>query len=116
MSGHDASKSLRDRLAPEMLLYGLIRAVGRFTRSGLSEEALADPDDAPDLEWQVLAAEWETSVFEPSTGRSRLTSDYGMTSTDAPGPQTSKGGAWFGRSATQEIASTTTGLPRSTSA
>jgi hypothetical protein len=29
MSGHDASKSPRDRLAPEMLLYGFVRAVGR---------------------------------------------------------------------------------------
>jgi hypothetical protein len=64
MSGHDASKGPRDRLAPEMLLYGFVRAVGRFTRSGLSEEALADPDDAPDLERQVLAAEWGTAVFE----------------------------------------------------
>ena len=64
MSGHDASKSPRDRLAPEMLLYGFVRAVGRFTRSGLSEEALADSDDAPDLERHVLAAEWETAVFE----------------------------------------------------
>lgn len=46
------------------MLYGFVRAVGRFTRSGLSEEALADSDDAPDLERQVLAAEWETAVFE----------------------------------------------------
>jgi hypothetical protein len=26
-----------------MLLYGFMRAVGRFKRSGLTEEALADP-------------------------------------------------------------------------
>jgi hypothetical protein len=40
MSGHDISKSPRDRLAPEMLLYGFVRAVGRFTSSGVTEEAL----------------------------------------------------------------------------
>jgi hypothetical protein len=47
-----------------MLLYGFVRAVGRFTRSGLGEEVLTDSDDAPDLDRQVLAAEWETAVFE----------------------------------------------------
>ncbi len=47
-------KNPRDRLAPEMLLYGFVRAVGRFTRSGLSDEALPDSDDASDLERKVL--------------------------------------------------------------
>ncbi len=47
-----------------MLLYGFVRAVGRFTRSGLSDEALPDSDDASDLDRKVLAAEWETAVFE----------------------------------------------------
>ena len=64
MPDHDASDGTRDRLSPEMLLYGFVRAVGRFTRSGLSEEALTGSDDAPDLDHQVLAAEWETAVFE----------------------------------------------------
>lgn len=64
MPDQGPTEGSRDRLAPEMLLYGFVRAVGRFTRSGLSEEALADSDDAPGLERQVLAAEWETAVFE----------------------------------------------------
>lgn len=64
MPSRGTSNSPRDRLAPEMLLYGFVRAVGRFTRSGLSEEALADSYDAPDFERQVLAAEWETAIFE----------------------------------------------------
>jgi hypothetical protein len=64
MPDHDTSGGTRDQLAPEMLLYGFVRAVGRFTRSGLSEEPLAGPDDAPDLDRQVLAVEWGTAVFE----------------------------------------------------
>ena len=64
MPDHDTSGGTRGRLAPEMLLYGFVRAVGRFTRSGLSEEPLAGPDDAPDLDRQVLAVEWGTAVFE----------------------------------------------------
>jgi hypothetical protein len=64
MPDHDTSDGTGDRLAPEMLLYGFVRAVERFTRSGLSEESLAGPDDAPDLDRQVLAAEWGTAVFE----------------------------------------------------
>lgn len=64
MPDRDTSGGTRDRLAPEMLLYGFVSAVGRFTRSGLSEESLAGPDDAPDLDRQVLAAEWGTAVFE----------------------------------------------------
>jgi hypothetical protein len=47
-----------------MLLYGLVRAVGRFTNSGLNEDALTEPGNAPDLDRQVLAAEWGTAVFE----------------------------------------------------
>ena len=64
MPDHETSNDTPDRLAPEMLLYGLVRAVGRFTKSGLSEEPLTGSDDAPDLDRQVLAAEWETAVFE----------------------------------------------------
>jgi hypothetical protein len=60
---HGSSKGAQNRLAPEMLLYGLVRAVGRFTKSGLSEEPLTGSDDAPDLDRQVLAAEWGTAVF-----------------------------------------------------
>lgn len=47
-----------------MLLYGLVRAVGRFTTSGVSQEVLAASGDAPDLDRQVLIAEWTTAVFE----------------------------------------------------
>jgi hypothetical protein len=64
MPDQDASDGGRDRLSPEMLLYGFVRAVGRFTRSGLNEEAITGLNDAPDLDRQVLAAEWGTAVFE----------------------------------------------------
>jgi hypothetical protein len=64
MPDHDVSDGAQDRLALEMLLYGLVRAVGRFTRSGLNEEALSGPDEALDLDHQVLAVEWGTALFE----------------------------------------------------
>jgi hypothetical protein len=63
MPDQDAPDGARDRLAPEMLLYGCVRAVGRYTRTGLNEEATAGAD-APRLDRQVLAAEWGTAVFE----------------------------------------------------
>jgi hypothetical protein len=88
MSGHDASKSPRDRLAPEMLLYGFVRAVGRSREAASAGKRWPTLTTPPDLERQVLAAEWETAVFEASTGRSRWTSHYGTISTDAIGPQT----------------------------
>jgi hypothetical protein len=47
----------RDRLEPEVLLYGFMRSIGRFTRSGLSGENLTDPDQDDDLDRQVLAIE-----------------------------------------------------------
>lgn len=64
MPDHHTSDATRDRLAPEIMLYGFVRAVGRYTRSGLSEDSLAGPGDAPDLDRQVLAAEWGTALFE----------------------------------------------------
>lgn len=64
MSDRDASNSPRDQLTPEMLLYGFMRAVGRFTRSGLSGENLTEPDQDDDLDRQVLAVEWSNAVFE----------------------------------------------------
>jgi len=54
----------RDRLAPEALLYGFMRSIGRFTRSGLSGEVLTDPDDDDDLDREVLIVEWSNAVFE----------------------------------------------------
>ena len=64
MPDQDASNIPRDQLAPEMLLYGFMRAVGRFTRSGLSGENLTEPDQDDDLDRQVLAVEWSNAVFE----------------------------------------------------
>lgn len=54
----------RDRLEPEVLLYGFMRSIGRFTRSGLSGESLEEPDQEDDLDRQVLAIEWTNAVFE----------------------------------------------------
>lgn len=64
MPDRDASNSPRDQLTPEMLLYGFMRAVARFTRSGLSSENLTEPDQDDDLDRQVLAVEWSNAVFE----------------------------------------------------
>jgi hypothetical protein len=47
-----------------MLLYGFVRAVGRFTTSGLDKEALARSDDDSDFDRRVLTADWGTAVFE----------------------------------------------------
>lgn len=47
-----------------MLLYGFMRAIGRFTRSGLSDDSLKTPDQDDDLDRQVLAIEWSNAVFE----------------------------------------------------
>jgi len=54
----------RDRLEPEILLYGFMRSVGRFTRSGLSGDDLTEPDQDDDPDRQVLAIEWSNAVFE----------------------------------------------------
>jgi hypothetical protein len=54
----------QDRLAPEALLYGLMRSIGRFTRSGLSGETLVDLDEDDDLDREVLVIEWSNAVFE----------------------------------------------------
>jgi hypothetical protein len=54
----------RDRLEPEVLLYGFMRSIGRFTRSGLGGESLTEPDQDDDLDRQVLAIEWTNAVFE----------------------------------------------------
>lgn len=64
MPASEASESARGRLAPEMLLYGFVRAVGRFTTSGLDKEALARSDDDSDFDRRVLTADWGTAVFE----------------------------------------------------
>lgn len=64
MANQEAPDRTRDRLAPPMLLYGLVRAVGRFTSSGLTEDALSGPDNTLDLDRQVLTAEWGAAVFE----------------------------------------------------
>jgi hypothetical protein len=53
----------RDRLEPEVLLYGFMRSIGRFTRSGLSGESLTEPDH-DDLDRQVPVIEWTNAVFE----------------------------------------------------
>jgi hypothetical protein len=54
----------RDRLAPEALLYGFMRSIGRFTRSGLSGETLTDLDEDDDLDREVFVIEWSNAVFE----------------------------------------------------
>jgi hypothetical protein len=54
----------RGSLEPEVLLYGFMRAIGRFTRSGLSSENLTEPGQDDDLDRQVLAIEWSNAVFE----------------------------------------------------
>jgi hypothetical protein len=54
----------RDRLQPEVLLYGFMRSIGRFTRSGLSGENLTEPDQDDDLDRPVLTIEWTNAVFE----------------------------------------------------
>jgi hypothetical protein len=56
-----------DRLAPEALLYGFMRSIGRFTRSGLSGETLVDLDEDDDLDREVLVIEWSNAVFEALT-------------------------------------------------
>jgi hypothetical protein len=54
----------RDRLGPEVLLYGFMRSIARFTRGGLSGETLTDPDEDDDPNRQVLTIEWSNAVFE----------------------------------------------------
>jgi hypothetical protein len=54
VAGDPESGVRRDRLEPEVLLYGFMRSIGRFTRSGLSE-SLTEPDQDDDLDRQVLA-------------------------------------------------------------
>jgi hypothetical protein len=64
MPNQEAPDRTRDQLAPPMLLYGLVHAVGRFTSSGLTEDSLSGPDNTLDLDRQVLTAEWGAAVFE----------------------------------------------------
>jgi hypothetical protein len=64
VTGDPESGVRRDRLEPEVLLYGFMRSIGRFTRSGLSGENLTEPDQDDDLDRQVLAIEWTNAVFE----------------------------------------------------
>lgn len=64
MTADPESGVRRDRLEPEVLLYGFMRSIGRFTRSGLSGENLTEPDQDDDLDRQVLAIEWTNAVFE----------------------------------------------------
>lgn len=64
MTADSESGVRRDRLEPEVLLYGFMRSIGRFTRSGLSGENLTEPDQDDDLDRQVLAIEWTNAVFE----------------------------------------------------
>lgn len=61
-AGSDSGVS-RDRLEPEVLLYGFMRSIGRFTRSGLSGANLAESED-DDLDRQVLIIEWSNAVFD----------------------------------------------------
>ena len=69
MPDRDASNIPRDQLAPEMLLYGFMRAVGRFTRGGLSGEYLTEPYQDDDLDRQVLAIECRMLFSRFSIGR-----------------------------------------------
>lgn len=64
MAAESGSGFRRDRLEPEILLYGFMRSVGRFTRSGLSGDDLMEPDQDDDPDRQVLAIEWSNAVFE----------------------------------------------------
>lgn len=64
MTADPESGVRRDKLEPEVLLYGFMRSIGRFTRSGLSGENLTEPDQDDDLDRQVLAIEWTNAVFE----------------------------------------------------
>ena len=64
MAADPESGVRRDRLEPEVLLYGFMRSIGRFTRSGLSDESLTEPDQDDDLDRQVLTIEWTNAVFE----------------------------------------------------
>jgi hypothetical protein len=64
VTANSESRVSRDRLEPEVLLYGFMRSIGRFTRSGLSGEDLTEPDQDDDLDRQVLAIEWTNAVFE----------------------------------------------------
>lgn len=64
MTAGSESGVSRNSLEPEVLLYGFMRAVGRFTRSGLSGENLTEPDQDDDLDREVLVIEWSNAVFE----------------------------------------------------
>jgi hypothetical protein len=64
MPGNDASRWQLDRLAPERLPYGFVRALSRFMKRILGEQALFESDDAPDLDREVSLRRGEPRVLD----------------------------------------------------
>jgi hypothetical protein len=51
-------------LEPQMLLFGLTQAIGRFARSGSNRDVLDESDRGRKASDRVFTAEWSAAIFE----------------------------------------------------